>query len=220
MLMAQECLVIFAKPAQPGRVKTRLIGAVSPAQAAALHTAFLADLIEEMLPGEFDLRLAWALESGDERPTSEVPSMLQRGTDLGDRLHQGLRDLSARYPRVAVVGSDHPMLRVSLVQQAFDKLGEGTDVVLGPAEDGGYYLMAVQSHVLSAELFREIPWSTSAVLETTLRRCRALELRVEMLSTVPDVDTPEDLSRLVTELERDSELSCVHTRALLRSWNE
>lgn len=220
-------LVIYTKPGRPGHVKTRLVGTsgdgVTAEQAAELHLAFLHDLVEEMSEGPFDLRLAWALDPGEAVPNwtlddgRRVPGSAQRGADLGERLWRGL-DAEARVrPWVAAVGSDHPTLRRAVVEEAFARLEAGAPVVLGPAEDGGYFLVAVSREALSRRLFEDVPWSTDAVLETTLERCRELGLEPELLAPGRDVDTPADLARLVTELRQDAEL-CPHTRKLLAAW--
>ena len=169
--------------------------------------------------GRFDLRVAWALEPGEREPVGRVRSMRQRGEDLGLRLYGALHELAMDYFLVAAVGSDHPTLSVSLVHRAFDKLSTGGDVVLGPAADGGYYLVAVSSEALSERLFRRIPWSTAGVLESTLDRCRELDLKVDLLPTVADVDTPTDLAHLIATLDRDPAVGGRRTRSLLRSWN-
>jgi len=187
-------------------------------QAARLHAAFLGDLIEEMQRGRFDLRVAWALEAGDSQPKSSIPSMLQSGVDLGQRLYGALADLANDYSLVAAVGSDHPHLSVSHVHQAFDKLDTGAEVVLGPAADGGYYLVAARGGALTEEIFNDIPWSSSTVLQSTLDRCRGLGLNVDLLPTIADVDTPEDLARLIANLEQTPAMGCPRTRALLRVW--
>jgi len=210
--------VVFSKSARPGRVKTRLIGELTAEQAADLHAALLDDLVDEMLGGRFAMRVAWALEPGESLPACPVESMVQSGNDLGQRLYGALADLATDFPLVAAVGSDHPELGVSLVHQAFDKLAAGADVVLGPAGDGGYYLVAVRRGALEPEIFDDIPWSSTAVLRITLSRCQKLKLQVDLLPTVTDVDTPEDLNRLITNLERNPGKGCPRTRALLRSW--
>ncbi len=213
-----RCLLVFSKPARPGRVKTRLIGELSAEQAAELHGAFLADVVEEMTAGRFALRMAWALAADESAPDDGIPSLAQHGSDLGERLYGALSETGDEYPLVAAIGSDHPHLRASLVESAFDKLNAGTEVVLGPAGDGGYYLVAVRREALRARLFEAIPWSTDGVLRTTLERCGELGLGVELLPLVMDVDTPGDLEKLVADLERDAALTCGHTRALLKSW--
>ena len=213
-----DCLLLFSKPAEPGRVKTRLIGELTAAQAAELHTAFLEDLTERLSKGRFELRMAWAVESSQPLPKSPFVGQRQIGVDLGERLYTGLERVADSFAAVAAIGSDHPEIPLSHVHQAFDKLATGADAVLGPADDGGYYLIALDRAVLTREIFLDIPWSSSSVLETTLERCRQLNLDVELLPVGSDVDTPADLRRLSSNLRRYPHLVCPRTRELLRSW--
>lgn len=213
-----RCLVLFSKPARAGRVKTRLIGELSPQQAADLHAAFLEDLLTRLRRGRFSLRIAWALAQDEPVPPAEVQGRRQEGTELGERMFRALAAEGRAHHWVAVVGSDHPDLPLSLVNEAFDKLARGADVVLGPAEDGGYYLLAVASHALRKELFEGIEWSSHRVLEATLARCRELGLKVELLPPAADVDTTADLRRLIATLERDPDVDCPRTRNLLAAW--
>ena len=87
---SQRRLLLFTKPAREGRVKTRLIGDLTPAEAAALHTAFLEDLLDRLSGGIFDLRLAWALDPGEPVPGGPIPGVRQEGEDLGERLFRTL----------------------------------------------------------------------------------------------------------------------------------
>jgi rSAM/selenodomain-associated transferase 1 len=214
-----DCVVLFTKPLRPGHVKTRLIGPLSAEQAAELQAAFLADLTERLRRGRFDLLLAWAVECHEKLPPSPVRSIRQAAGDLGHRLYTTLHQMSAEYRAVAAIGSDHPEIPLSRVHEAFDKLDRQADVVLGPAEDGGYYLIAVRSSVLRPGLFRNIPWSTAEVLEVTRKRCSDLGLQVELLAMGRDVDTERDLASLAAELGRNPQLECPRTRELLESWN-
>lgn len=247
-----RCLFLFTKPARPGRVKTRLTrgeGALSPERAALLHAAFLGDLAERLLPGtvarsevRFRLRLAWALEAGAALPdlAAEVAPMgevaipddaaldavRQAGGDLGEKLFEALSRAAAEHPGgVAAVGSDHPTLPLERVRRAFALLDGGADVVLGPADDGGYYLVALRPGAVRRRLFAEIPWSTGGVLAATEARCRELALRLVHLPPGQDVDEPADLDRLAALLagDRASRLpgeasDCPRTRRLLRAW--
>jgi glycosyltransferase A (GT-A) superfamily protein (DUF2064 family) len=101
---------------------------------------------------------------------------------------------------VAVVGSDLPGLDARRVEDAFDQLENGADVVLGPTADGGYYLLAVRAERLDRRLFAGVDWSTSRVLEQTLARCQSLRLRRAMLETGRDIDRPADLDWLAEGL--------------------
>jgi rSAM/selenodomain-associated transferase 1 len=211
---ASRRLLLFTKPAREGRVKTRLIGDLTAAQAAALHAAFLADLLGRLGGGDFDLRLAWALDPEEEVPTGPFPGVRQEGEGLGDRLYGALSAAAAGVEAVMALGSDHPTLPLEVVHRAFERVESGADVALGPAEDGGYYLIALRAGAVAPRLFQGIAWSTGEVLAATLDRCRELDLRVELLPEAADVDTPEDLRRLASRMAED-DLGCPRTRALL-----
>ena len=210
-------LVVFTKPARPGRVKTRLIGEVGPEAAAELHQAFLDDLLERLTERRFELCLAWAVEPGEPLPAAPAPAFAQQGTDLGERLFHGLSLAARGSELVAAVGSDHPLLTAERVEEAFERLERGWDVALGPARDGGYYLIGLRRPAIVPELFAGVPWSTGGVLAAPLERCGALGLTVDLLPMGDDVDTAEDLRRLTAALAADS-VSCPRTRALLESW--
>lgn len=211
---ASRRLLLFTKPAREGRVKTRLIGDLTAGEAAALHAAFLEDLLDRLREGSFDLRLAWALDSGEPVPAGPFPGVRQEGEDLGARLFQALSAAAEEAPAVAAIGSDHPALPLSVVHDAFERLEAGADAVLGPAEDGGYYLIALRAAAVVPRLFEGIAWSTGQVFSETLVRCRELGLRVELLPRASDVDTPDDLRRLALRMAGD-DLGCPRTRALL-----
>jgi rSAM/selenodomain-associated transferase 1 len=232
---ADRRLLLFTKPARAGRVKTRLIGDLTPVQAAELHAAFVADLVARLTGASCDLHLAWALEPGEELSGEELsgeelpgagiagmpdlpdlPSRRQEGADLGERLYAALADAAREARVVAALGSDHPSLPVELVERAFAAIEAGTRVVLGPAEDGGYYLIALAAPV-PRRLFEEIDWSTGRVLAQTLARCAELGITPELLPVASDVDTPEDLARLARRMA-GSDLGCPRTRRLLADW--
>jgi rSAM/selenodomain-associated transferase 1 len=210
-------LLLFTKPAREGRVKTRLIGDLTAAEAAELHAAFLEDLLARLRPGDFELRLAWALDAEEEVPVGPAPGIRQGEGDLGERLHRALSEAAGEAAAVAALGSDHPTLPLELVHLAFAKVEAGADAVLGPAEDGGYYLIALRAGAVSRRLFEGIDWSTPRVLPETLERCRELGLAVELLPAAADVDTPEDLRRLAAGMSVE-DLGCPRTRELLETW--
>jgi uncharacterized protein len=212
---ARRSLVVLTKPAIPGRVKTRLIGVLSAQEAAALHQAFLNDLLIELGTGDFLPRLAWALEPGEFLPESVWPAEAQQGTTLGQRIFAALERATRSANVVAAIGSDHPELQRDQVERAFAAVEDGADVALGPSADGGYYLIAVAAKKLDWRIFSEIPWSSATVFETTLLRCRELGLRVEVLPEGHDVDVIADL-RGLSERLRQRDGGCLATRAALR----
>jgi rSAM/selenodomain-associated transferase 1 len=214
-------LLLFTKPARGGRVKTRLIGDLTPAQAAELHAAFLGDLLDRLQTGSFTTVLAWALDANEEVPEGPVRGTRQCGESLGERLYAALSAEAREAAAVAAVGSDHPTLSVATVHRAFELVEGGADVALGPAEDGGYYLIALRAGALTAgrceRLFQDIAWSTDQVFPATVERCRELGLRLALLPAAADVDTADDLGRLAAAM-KESDLGCPRTRALLAAW--
>ena len=210
--------MVFTKPARPGEVKTRLIGELSAEQTAALHQAFLDDLVVRLKTGRHAVWLAWALDAEEDLPASSVPGVRQSGEDLGARLQRALGTAALRYPLVAAVGSDHPEMPLERVEEAFERLASGgADVVIGPADDGGYYLIAARPDSLHPAIFEGIEWSTREVLGQTLERCARLGLEVHQLAVGHDVDTPRDLPRLASFLSRNPE-ACPRTRELFLRW--
>jgi rSAM/selenodomain-associated transferase 1 len=217
---ARRLLLLFTKPAREGRVKTRLIGDLTPAQAAALHAAFLEDLLDRLRAGpreDIELRLAWALDPEEAVPSEPLPGVRQEGRDLGERLYRALSGAAAEAGAVMALGSDHPTLPLEWVHRAFERVESGADVVLGPAEDGGYYLIALRAGAVAPRLFEGIAWSRPQVLAATLDRCRELGLAVELLPEASDVDTPEDLRRLAARMAEEGDLGCPRTWSLLVS---
>lgn len=220
----RPCLILFTKPAVPGRVKTRLIGALSAQQAAELHAAFLRDLGERLAAACWEVWTAWHLEEGEAPALGLIGggtpprALRQRGTDLGERLYRALRTAADEgFDPVAAIGSDLPTLPLARLDECSRALGAGADVVIGPAADGGYYLLSCRASALEPGLFAGVDWSTPRVLEQTLERCARAGLRVELLAVGRDVDTPADLERLAAELRATPGL-CPRTEALLALW--
>lgn len=227
--MRTRRLVLFTKPAVPGRVKTRLTGeapgSLTPARAAQLHRAFTDDVADRLLAaearGDLELWSAWALEEGEslEGLPTAGRALRQEGATLGDRMHHALAAAAADGASVAALGSDHPTVPLATVIEAFERLEAGADAVIGPSEDGGYFLLALAPAAVRPELFEDVAWSTSEVLPQTLERARALGLRVELLARGYDVDTAADLRRLAADLADPRVAAlCPRTRALLASW--
>lgn len=220
-------LLLFAKAPVPGDVKTRLIvpGGLTAGQAASLHAAMVADLSGLLEAGRWDLVLMWSLSEGDVPPgglaPARVPWRRQRGRDLGERLYRGLEWAASAAEYAAAVGSDHPGLGTARVETAFDLLASGQDAVLGPARDGGYYLIGLRREAVHRRLFDGLAWSTPSVLAETLSRCRELGLDVALLPEEEDLDTVDDLARFRDTLERRPELRslCPRTAEVVASWS-
>lgn len=200
--MAEKRLVVvFAKPAVSGSVKTRLVPTLTPDEAAEFHLAATSDTLavaESVAGGSVELHVA-----GDEDDLAEFHALYpgravkpQVGGDLGTRLAAAFEKLFDRgIGKAIVVGSDHPTLPSEYLSQGFDRL-ESVDIVFGPSRDGGYYAVGLRRSAWPAakRAFEGIPWSTPQVLETSLDRAREVGLELSTLPEWYDVDRPDDLA--------------------------
>jgi hypothetical protein len=199
----------MAKAPIAGAVKTRLCPPLRPDEAAELARCFLEDRVEQLgavLAG--DRLVAFTPPEQARAVRALVPRSVrlvpQRGADLGARMSGLLGDLLAEgYAGALVVGTDTPTLPTAYLAEAVTVLRQAAaDVVLGPSEDGGYYLIGLTSP--APELFDDMPWSTAIVYEETLRRAHAAGRRVAILPTWFDVDRVADLARLREDPGRDA----------------
>ena len=142
--------------------------------------------------------------------------LAQRGATLGERMRNGASDLVARgFGRVVLVGADLPTLPAAYVEDALERLTRSREsLVLGPAEDGGYYLIGLTQ--VHDELFDGIPWGTADVLRRTQEAAAALRLPVELLPLWYDVDLSSDLKR-VWQPTAEGDPVAHHTRAWLET---
>lgn len=209
-------VVVFSKPPEPGRVKTRLAPRLGFVGAAAIHRAFLEDTLAALAGVGAELVLAWGIEPGEDLPTGWPGRARSQGQGgLGERLARVLGEESAGGFDVVIVGSDHPELRADAVEEALGRLADGAaDVVLGPTEDGGYWLVGCRRDVDAEKLFADTAWSTDRVLETSQARATALGLRWSLVAGLEDIDTPADLDRLMARLDVDGG-ACPATRRAL-----
>jgi len=200
--MAHNAVIIFCKPPVAGRVKTRLIGALSPRQAAEVHAACTQDTIAMVraVPGA----QRWLYVAADRAAARRMAAQLrigakwkvvtQRGADLGERMRNAIDEqLRAGAEKVVIVGTDSPWMGRKQIQRALHLLDK-SDVVLGPSEDGGYYLIAARQVV--PKMFSGIHWGTIEVLPKTLRALRATRTSFRLLKRDFDLDRPEDLRRV------------------------
>lgn len=222
----KEALVVMAKAPRAGEVKTRLLGALSPEEAKRLYVAFLSDtfaLMEDVKEERESLALALcytpegeveAFEEVEREGSLMIP---QRGQDLGERLTNCFADLFALgFDSVVVIGADSPTLPGEFVFDAFECFETDDDVVIGPTEDGGYYLIGMRK--LHKRIFEDIPWSSAGALDATVDRARETELNLVLLPEWRDVDTPEDFEKLKRELAENKN-AAKYTRRVLKELN-
>jgi len=191
-------LLVFTRYPEPGRTKTRLIPALGPDRAARLqqrltaHTLAAAQAFQKQVSSTAEVHFAGgdaaAMQAMFGDDLSYTP---QQGEGLGARLQQAIHAaFHAGADRVIVIGADCPQLDANLLHEAHRQL-EQHDVVLGPAEDGGYYLIGLKQPEPS--LFQDIAWGTPEVFRQTIEKIDALRLKHAHLATLSDIDHPEDL---------------------------
>ncbi len=206
----------MARAPRPGTVKTRLCPPLTHAEAADFYACVLRDVLDHLAGSErWDTWVAYAERSRSyfaRIPGLGARLLPQRGDSLGSRMHAVFTDLwDDGYRHVVVVGSDIPALSRASVASACDWLRrDACDVALGPADDGGYYLIGLNRPV--EELFTGVAWSTATVLDQTLDKARRLGLRVRTVARTYDVDLAADLERLRGDFEASADLRASRPR--------
>jgi rSAM/selenodomain-associated transferase 1 len=222
-------LGLMAKAPLAGEVKTRLVPPLSAREAADLSICFLRDMaanIESVNAAEATSGFVVYTPAGSESAFDGVlpggfQLLLQHGPSLGERLCNATNDLLKQgHSAVCLINSDSPTLPRSILTRALQSLTAGGDrVVLGAAEDGGYYLIGLKH--AHRNLFNDIAWSTPDVLARTKQRAAEIDLPVELLPAWYDVDDAGTLSRLCEELfftpSANGAYGAPHTRAFLES---
>lgn len=210
-------LILFAKRARPGRVKTRLTPPLTPAQAVRLYRGFVADGLEFLRsirdPHCLVERCTDRLWPSPFR--HDVPLTLQCRGDLGARMLDAVRRACDEGSTATVIlGADAPTLPRAMVDDAFIALQQGADAVITPADDGGYVLLGLRRP--SAGLFHTVPWGESGVLAATRAAAARERLRLVETASWYDIDRIRDLARLRQELQTpEGALRAPHTRKAL-----
>lgn len=212
--MPDTALVVMARYPEAGKTKTRLARTIGQAEAAQLYQAFLTDLATRFA-GQDDYRLHWAYTPTDVDYQSFVATLAphyvhqmwcfpQQGTDFAERLHHAFRWTQQQgFERTILIGSDSPQIGHDIIERAQAAL-DHTDVVLGPADDGGYYLIAMHKPY---DVFSGIPMSTAVVAQMTIEAAQRQGLKVHLLDSLFDIDELPDLQRLAQLLATDRTLA-------------
>ncbi len=194
----RNALIIFARYPEPGKVKTRLASSIGKEKAAMLYKQWAEKIFFESEQAKLiSHRYLFYTERRDSRKIKKWVRNgflfhAQRGNQLGDRMKAAFQKVfNDKIQKALIVGTDSPDLTGELIDSAVKKLDE-CDIVIGPANDGGYYLLGMQRYY--PELFDEIPWSTGEVLKETVRKIKKLNLQYHCLPVLYDIDTFEDLN--------------------------
>lgn len=193
----ESVLIIFTKAPVPGKVKTRLISALGEEEAAQFYQALLLRTLGTATMSDVSAVQLWC------DPDSKHPFLIecekkfnvslwdQMGNNLGERMFNAINKATQDFERVILIGCDCPSITPDDIHAANKKIKRGMDVVLGPAIDGGYYLIAC--HTAYEDIFRDINWGGPTVLDETRHRIRQRGLKWSEVEKKRDVDEPEDL---------------------------
>ena len=217
--LKNDCLIIFAKEPQLGRVKTRLRTVLSDFQCLSLYKAFLKDT-HAIIRSLKTISKILAYDSLNEPPRylesifKNYVFYKQKGRHLGQRMHKAFVWAKREgVQRIVIIGSDTPTLPKGYILEAFLRLKDN-DLVLGPSEDGGYYLIGLK--VPRYSLFEDIDWSSDKVLRQTINQAKIAEQRVYFLNKWQDIDTVESLTQLQKSFRQSNRKGALWTRKVLR----
>ena len=199
MRPGERGLGVLVRWPEPGRVLPRLTARLGCEAAAQVYEAFIGDLVASMPLGAFESRL-YCLDH-EEAFRAAYPGVTvrpQQGRFEGRRYHAVFEDMLATYPLAVVVGSSVPDLHPRLLQSAFEML-ERRDVVVGPAEHGGFYLLGMRE---PRDVFKDIPWGTGGELDALLRNLQKAHLDYGFFPARRKVETIEELTALRRRLLR------------------
>lgn len=187
--MSNEALIIFAKNPELGKVKTRLAKSVGDEAALDIYNQLIAYTQEQTAQAGVDLVVYYTEHLDEHDNWLHAIKKVQTSGNLGNRMATAFQAELEKYERVCIIGTDCAELTTTIIRKAFSML-EDNDFVLGPANDGGYYLLGMKSFERS--LFGGIDWSTNKVLNQTIETISELDRSYALLPELVDVDTIED----------------------------
>ncbi|MBA2746183.1 MAG: TIGR04282 family arsenosugar biosynthesis glycosyltransferase [Flavisolibacter sp.] len=199
--MTKQALLIFSKNPEAGKVKTRLAASIGDEAALSVYRQLLLHTVSitSYLPVDKFVFYSNKMETEDVWENNHYFKQMQVGRDLGEKMEKAFASVFQQgYDKTAIIGTDCIELNASIIMNAFVYL-DRHDVVIGPAKDGGYYLLAMKK--LHPDLFKEISWSTNKVLEQTLAVCNCHNLSAYLLPELSDIDNEEDLKRAKEQLQ-------------------
>ena len=203
-----RCLLFFIKSPEKGKVKSRLASVIGDKPAANLYRDFITQMLSTLKRGDFPFYICFypknALKGLREWLGGQYQYIPQKGKDLGERMRNGfIGAFEIGFRRVVLIGSDIPDLPLEFVEEAFTSLKK-KDAVIGPALDGGYYLIGFKDKTFSPQVFEGMAWGTETVFGETMNILKKLMQNVHTLPYRRDIDTIEDLRKLDLNLPSQS----------------
>jgi uncharacterized protein len=212
------CILVFVRAPEIGKVKTRLANVIGNEAALSLFKSFVADELAMLRNLFFDVIICFHPHSArlqvENWLSDESDFVAQSGKDLGQRMRNAFEEVFSRgYRQALLIGSDLPDLSSSMILDAFDYLTR-QDAVIGPCEDGGYYLIGFRQNTYSGDFFLQIPWGTARVFDQTVLRFHKKNLNYYTLKKWRDIDNYEDLVWLKKALDKNPTMA-KHTYSCL-----
>ena len=201
--MNKSALLVFTRAPVPGQTKTRLIPLLGAQGAADFHQTVLQSTLAESNASDFRTVEIWCATEIDHPFLKQCElnyacSMkIQQGDDLGERMHHAIDIALLKNKFVVIIGSDCPAITTDILNKTHQQLSNGKDAVLGPASDGGYYLIGLKKP--NSSIFQDIVWGEANVAERTREKFADLGLDYVELEELSDIDTPEDYQRYISD---------------------
>ena len=188
-------MIIFVKNLVAGEVKTRLAASIGDMNALQVYKSLLAHTrnVASEVAADRQVWYSSKIDRRDAWESSRFEKKLQTGSDLGERMGNAFsQGFDKGYRRIVIIGSDCAELTAGHVEEAFRQL-QSYDAVIGPSEDGGYYLLGLTQ--FQPEIFSDVEWSTSSVLDRTIERLEQNHIGCQLLETLNDIDNVEDFKK-------------------------
>jgi len=198
-----RCIILFVKLPEKGKVKSRLASRLDGDMVLRLYECMVLDAIDMLNSGHYSFRICFDPPEASDRIREWLGHaysyMPQLGDDLGEKMEQAFsRVFSEEVSKAVLIGSDVPGVSSAIIDEAFQSLATH-DSVIGPASDGGYYLIGFRKSALCPDIFHHMTWSTATVFEETVRRLRQASRSIHVLPECIDVDRKEDLVMLLRQ---------------------
>ena len=219
--MKENAIILFTRTPTPGKAKTRLQPFLTGEECSELQKAFIQDIYSMLRDIDAEIAVCHTNDGSISEISILAPDadlyFEQNGESLGDRMHNAFCHLfSIGYRRCILIGSDVPLLHKQVINEAFLLL-ENHDIVIGPTEDGGYYLIGMMEPC--KEVFSLQEYGVSTVLEKTMAAAASLSKKTAIGPAAMDIDTPEDLLRLAEILKDAPPDKCIETRATIEKFS-
>lgn len=197
--MSNNCLAVFIKYPEEAKVKSRLAKTIGNTLAKDLYICFVEDILDRFSNDKFDICICYSPDDKEQEIKEWLGKyyqyQLQEGKDLGEKMKNAFLTLFKNYSNVLIIGSDSPDLPTGYISKSFEQF-QTTGSVIGPADDGGYYLIGFNKNNFLPDIFQNIEWSTDSVFKNTMEIFKNNNHNISILDYWYDIDEFKDLERI------------------------